>query len=181
MHLGQGELETLIASAFFMGQILWLDRKEFTKNRCSRVTLTMFTIQALVCGALLLGLAPKHAFADALTAPWTSMAWTLRTLALTLICTVGAYSLMNAWQPKIPATEAGLVYCAEPIFGSVFALFLPAILSAWTLIYYPNETATWTLLVGGILITAANAVMQLNPTKASADSSSVSPKLPGNR
>ncbi|MEY4489635.1 MAG: hypothetical protein RIQ79_2143, partial [Verrucomicrobiota bacterium] len=84
---------------------------------------------------------------------------------LTIVCTVGAYGIMNAWQPKITATEAGLVYCAEPIFGSVFALFLPAILSGWALIDYANETSTWTLLVGGGLITVANVMIQLTPAK----------------
>ena len=47
---------------------------------------------------------------------------------------------MNTWQPKITATEAGLIYCVEPIFGSGMALFLPALFSAWAAIDYPNET-----------------------------------------
>jgi hypothetical protein len=70
---------------------------------------------------------------------------------------------MNAWQPKITATEAGLIYCVEPIFGSLAALFLPAVFSVWAMINYANETATWTLLVGGGLITAANILIQLKP------------------
>ncbi|OYU99723.1 MAG: hypothetical protein CFE26_25155 [Verrucomicrobiales bacterium VVV1] len=70
---------------------------------------------------------------------------------------------MNAWQPKITATEAGLIYCVEPVFGSVMALVLPAIFSAWAGINYGNEVATWTLLVGGGLITAANVLIQLQP------------------
>ena len=47
------------------------------------------------------------------------------------------------------------MYCIEPIFGSLMALFLPAIFSVWAGIDYPNETATWTLLIGGGLITLA--------------------------
>jgi hypothetical protein len=70
---------------------------------------------------------------------------------------------MNAWQPKITATEAGLIYCVEPIFASVMALFLPAVFSAWAGINYPNELATWTLLVGGGLVTLANVILQLRP------------------
>jgi hypothetical protein len=70
---------------------------------------------------------------------------------------------MNAWQPKITATEAGLVYCIEPIFGSAMALFLPAVFSVWAGIEYSNETATWTLLVGGGLVTLANVILQLKP------------------
>jgi len=82
---------------------------------------------------------------------------------LTIFCTLGAYSLMNAWQPKISATEAGLIYCVEPIFGSLMAWFLPAVFSKWAGIEYLNETATWTLLVGGGLITLANVLLQLKP------------------
>jgi hypothetical protein len=70
---------------------------------------------------------------------------------------------MNLWQPKITATEAGLIYCVEPIFGSTMALFFPAVFSVWAGVNYPNETATWTLLVGGGLITLANVVIQLKP------------------
>jgi drug/metabolite transporter (DMT)-like permease len=72
---------------------------------------------------------------------------------------------MNKWQPSITATEAGLIYCTEPIFTSVMALFLPALLSAWAGFNYPNETLTWHLLLGGGLITAANVLIQLRPPK----------------
>jgi drug/metabolite transporter (DMT)-like permease len=84
------------------------------------------------------------------------------TLALTVICTVGAFWLMNKWQPRIPATQAGLIYCIEPVLASVFALFLPAMFSAWASIDYPNELATWSLVVGGGLIMCANILVQSN-------------------
>jgi len=99
----------------------------------------------------------------ALLKPWTSPAWLTLTLTLTAFCTLGAYSIMNAWQPKISTTEAGLIYCIEPIFGSALALFLPGLLSIWVGIHYANETATWTLLAGGSLITIANVLLQLRP------------------
>jgi hypothetical protein len=72
---------------------------------------------------------------------------------------------MNSWQPKITATEAGLIYCIEPVFGSIMALFLPAWFSLWAGIGYPNETATVSLLIGGGLITGANLLIQLKPLK----------------
>lgn len=161
LHLGRGEWETLLASVFFMGQILWLEKKEFAANRAFELTLVMFATEALVFAVLAGATAPSVA---ALIVPWTSPAWLGFTVTLTVVCTLGAFGLMNAWQPKITATEAGLIYCVEPIFGSVAALFLPAIFSAWALINYPNELATWTLLVGGGLITAANILIQLKPT-----------------
>jgi hypothetical protein len=38
--------------------------------------------------------------------------------------------------------------------------------SAWAGIDYPNESATWTLLVGGGLITLANVLLQIRPAQA---------------
>lgn len=166
LRLGRGEWETLLCSVFFMGQILWLEKKEFAANRSDRLTLVTFVVQAVMLG-MLTGLAAPDA--QALLRPWTSGTWVGFTLLLTLVCTVGAYWLMNIWQPKITATEAGLIYCVEPIFASGFALFLPGWFSAWAGIDYPNERATWTLLVGGGLITLANGLLQLRAPKKTAE------------
>jgi drug/metabolite transporter (DMT)-like permease len=89
-----------------------------------------------------------------------SPSWLGLTLTLGVLCTVGAFSIMNAWQPKITATEAGLLYCTEPIFASAMALFLPAIFSQWAGIAYLNESATLNLAVGGGLVTLANVLIQ---------------------
>jgi drug/metabolite transporter (DMT)-like permease len=160
LHLGRGEMETLLSSVFFMMQILLLDSKQFAANRALPVTLVMFTVQALLFSVMAAGTAPSAA---SLLVPWTSGAWLTFTLLLTLFCTLGAYTLMTMWQPKITATEAGLIYCVEPLFASLLALFLPAIFSAWGGFNYPNEQLTWHLLVGGGLITLANVLIQLNP------------------
>lgn len=160
MHLGRGELETLLSSVFFMMQILVLDRRDFAANRALPVSLVMFTVQALMFAGMAVATAPSPA---GLLVPWTSGPWVGFTLALTLFCTLGAYTLMTRWQPKITATEAGLIYCIEPLFASMLALFLPALLSVWGGINYPNERLTWHLLLGGGLITAANVLLQLKP------------------
>jgi drug/metabolite transporter (DMT)-like permease len=160
MRFGRGELETLLSSVFFMMQILLLDRKEFAANRALPVTLVMFVVQAVLFSGMSVATAPSLA---GLAGPWTSGPWLTFTLLLTLFCTLGAYTLMNMWQPKITATEAGLIYCVEPLFASVLALFLPALFSAWGGFDYPNERLTWHLLVGGGLITLANVLIQLKP------------------
>lgn len=160
LQFGRGEGETLLSSLFFMGQILTLGRTDFAGNRPERISLVMFLTQAVLFVALAGFTAPA---AGAWLLPWTSPAWLGLTATLTVFCTLGAVSLMNRWQPKISATEAGLIYCIEPIFGSVMALFLPAMISIWSGISYANETATWTLIVGGGLITLANGLLQLNP------------------
>src|SRR4051812_5276109 len=152
-QFGRGEWETLLSSLFFMGQILWLEKKEFAENRPERLTLVMFATEGVVFWLLAFLTAPDLA---TLVRPWTSVPWLGLTVLLTLFCTVAAFSLMNRWQPKITATEAGLIYCIEPIFASVMALFLPALFSRWAGIDYPNESATWALIAGGGLITLAN-------------------------
>lgn len=164
LRFGRGEWETLLSSLFFMGQILTLERKDFSGNRAEKITFTMFVTQAAVFGVLTFVTMPSP---GALLVPWSEPGWIGFTLILTILCTYGSYSLMNAWQPKITATEAGLIYCIEPIFGSLMALFLPALFSAWAGIGYANETATWTLLAGGGLITLANALLQLKPPQKS--------------
>lgn len=160
LRFGRGEVETLLSSFFFMGQILWLGRPGFAGNRPEKISLVMFLVQAAVFWVAAAAGAPDG---GTLAAPWSSVPWLGLTAVLTVFCTVGSFSLMNAWQPRITATEAGLIYCVEPIFGSAMACFLPAWFSAWAGIDYPNESATWTLLVGGGLITAANVLLQLKP------------------
>ena len=81
-------------------------------------------------------------------------------LALALFCSVGAYGLMNSWQPKVSATEAGMIYTTEPVFTAGFALFLPVMLGNFVGRNYPNELLTVSLLVGGSLIILANVLMQ---------------------
>lgn len=162
LRLGRGEWETLLASLFFMGQILWLGKAEYAGNRPERITLVMFVVQALLFSALAGVTAPGP---EAVLKPWTSLPWLGLTAMLAVLSTLGSYLLMNRWQPKITPTEAGLIYCIEPIFATVLALFLPGLFSAWALIHYPNERATWTLLVGGGLITAANVLLQLKFTR----------------
>ncbi|MCZ7634738.1 MAG: hypothetical protein M5U12_00885 [Verrucomicrobia bacterium] len=47
------------------------------------------------------------------------------------------------------ATQAGLIYCAEPVFTSLLVLFLPAGLARLAGVPYENELVTGRLVVGG--------------------------------
>lgn len=160
LRFGRGEIETLLGSLFFMGQILVLGRPEFAGNRAAKITFTMFATEAVLFSGLAVATAPD---ATALVVPWTSSAWVGIVVLLCGFCTLGAFSLMNLAQPKISATEAGLIYCFEPPFAAALAWFLPGWISPWAGVDYPNESLTWTLLVGGLLITAANVVVQWRP------------------
>ena len=53
-----------------------------------------------------------------------------------------------------------MIYCAEPVFTAVFVLFLPGWLAIWTGNPYANESWSPSFIGGGLLITAANVVMQ---------------------
>jgi drug/metabolite transporter (DMT)-like permease len=158
LHMGRGEWETLGAAAAFTIQIILLERPRYRENRAMPVTLLMF-----------LGFAAWSAPVAVMAAPQIGDLW--RVVAspaavahlgvLALACTVFAYAIMNLWQPKVSATEAGLIYCIEPVCAAVYALFLPGILSRWTGVSYPNEILTSTLISGGLLITAANVLLQV--------------------
>ncbi|MBS0663849.1 MAG: DMT family transporter [Verrucomicrobia bacterium] len=159
-RLGRGEIETLVCSVFFMGQILWLERREFAGNRMLPVTFVMFLVQALTAAGLMAVLARPGAN---LTGLATNGAWLGLTALLTLLCTLGSFTIMNVYQPRITATEAGLLYCAEPLFTALMALFLPAWFAAWGGFVYANETVSVHLVIGGGLITLANVIVQLRP------------------
>ena len=160
LHLGRGELETLISTAFFTAQILWLGRPAFHGNHTGRVTLVMF----LTIAVLLAPLVAAHAqrAGDVLVLVSTGPMAALLA-ALTLACSLLAFLLMNRWQPFVDATTAGIVYCTEPLFATLFALLLPAMFARFLQITYANETATPHLLLGGSLITLANVLIALQP------------------
>ena len=161
LHLGRGESETVLASFFFAGQIFWLERPVFAGNRTAHATVIMFTT---IAAAMLPVLAirgrsvSEFAVAAAGSGPIIGLL-----LALTILCTLATFTAMNHWQRFVEATEAGLIYCVEPVWASLCALFLPAWLSALARVQYANESFTWRLLIGGALITLANILIQLKP------------------
>jgi drug/metabolite transporter (DMT)-like permease len=81
---------------------------------------------------------------------------------LSVPCTVIAFSMMNRYQPDVSASEAGIIYGAEPLFASVFALFLPAFFAHWAGVEYANEQLTSRLLIGGGLVILANVLLQIS-------------------
>jgi drug/metabolite transporter (DMT)-like permease len=158
-RMGRGETETLLAAVFFAGQILILERPRYAPNRVAHFTIVMFLAIALLVAPIAFMTAPSAA---AFLQAYDSLdVWFLMG-AVILFCTLGAYTLMNVWQPHVTATEAGLIYCIEPLFASLFALVLPGWISHVARIDYPNERLTSHLLIGGGLITAANVLIQID-------------------
>jgi hypothetical protein len=156
-HLGRGEIETLLASFLFTGQILNLGNPRYAANRPLCFTVVMLFGTALVSAPFVLATAPDAA---ACLRAYASPAACGFLAIIIVFCTLAAFMVMNVWQRHVTATEAGLIYCAEPVFASLLALFLPAIFSSWAGIHYPNESVTTRLLIGGGLITAANVLLQ---------------------
>ena len=157
IHLGRGEIETLLASLLFTGQILSLGHPRYAANRPLCFTAVMLLGTALVSAPFVLATAPD---AVACLRAYASPAACGFLTIIIVFCTLAAFMVMNVWQRYVTATEAGLIYCAEPVFASLLALFLPAVFSSWANIHYPNETVTTRLLIGGGLITAANVLLQ---------------------
>ncbi len=157
IKLGRGEIETLIASLLFTGQILSLEHPRYAANRPMCLTVVMLLGTALVATPLACATVPSaaawlQAYASPAAAGFLAM--------IVLFCTLAAFILMNTWQRRVTATEAGLIYCAEPVFASLMALVLPEIFSRWAGISYVNEHLTARLLIGGGLITLANVLLQ---------------------
>lgn len=155
--LGRGELETLIASFLFTGQILALEKPRYAANRPGVFSTVMFLGMALLCLPVVLGTMPS---ASACWQAYASVPAVGFLAILVIFCTLMAYNIMNQWQRHVTATEAGLIYCIEPVLASVVSLFLPAIFSRWAHIDYANELMTVRLLIGGGLILGANLLLQ---------------------
>lgn len=161
LRLGRGELETLVSTVFFSAQILWLELPHFRGNHTGRVSLVMFAVIAAVNVPLFLWHSQHAADALALVATPAHVAILV---GLTFFCSLVAFTMMNRFQPQVDATTAGIIYCAEPLYATVFALFLPTLLArAAGVPGIENETVTPHLLIGGTLITIANVLIARRP------------------
>jgi drug/metabolite transporter (DMT)-like permease len=161
LRLGRGEWETLIAAIMFTMQILCLEHPRFQGNRSLPITWIMFVGIALFTIPCTFLIAPK--MQDVGTALASPAAIGL-IASMAVLCSIGAYGLMNRWQGYVTSVEAGLIYCAEPVFTSIIALFVPAWMGWWMGRAIPNEPLTFSLLGGGTLITLAILLLQRQPS-----------------
>ena len=158
LRLGRGETETLLAACSFAVQILFLDHRGYRRNRSPVVTQVMFVCVALVLAPI--ALCTMRTPSEVTLLFSTPMALGLLFI-LCVPCTVIAFSWMNRYQPQLSASEAGIIYGAEPLFASVLSLFLPGIFSSLANIDYTNEVLGTSLLLGGGLVILANVLLQL--------------------
>lgn len=156
LQIGRGEWETLAASVLFAGQILWLERPKYKNDRQLNVAVLTFLVNALI----FVPLAWWHCdSAYPLTQLLFSGPALWMILCLVVFCTLITFCVMILYQPKIDATEAGLIYSIEPVFSAAIALYLPGYLAIRLGHAYTNESLTPHLLVGGSLVLVANLIL----------------------
>ena len=162
MALGRGEYETLAAALFFTAQILWVERPQYASNHMGRVCALAFTITGACLIPIVAVTAPS---ASALTIAYSSGPLLLCLAILTIICTLTGMILQFTFQRGVGAVGAAVIYCTEPLFASGLAFVLPVLLSGLLGISYANEQMTTNLLIGGLLVIAANLIVQIKPAE----------------
>ncbi len=156
-RIGRGEAGTMVAALFFAFQILTLEDRRYAENRGVPVTFVMCASIVLLFVPIALIAAPRPA---AMLEAGASMESFTLVLVLSVFCSVGAFLLMNIWQRRVTATEAGLIYTMEPVFTAIYVLFLPSLLGTYVGQPYANESMTLTVVTGGALIVGANLLMR---------------------
>jgi drug/metabolite transporter (DMT)-like permease len=162
-----GDTLTTLGAVLFTGQLLLVDYYG-TRVNTTAITPGMFLTVSVAAGitfmllhSIALQSVPAHS-----EAPWSSWAmlyfsqnfiWII--LFLAIFCSVVAFVGMNKYQPHISAVQASVVYSTEPLFASLWALFLPSLLGRLDpKMGYPNETVSLPLILGGAFVLLANVV-----------------------
>jgi len=122
-----------------------------------RMTAGQFLVTAVVCAAMCLFLTGGR---EAITPQGASRIlssgpsiW-LNTALLAIFPTVGAFGLLNLYQPKLDATRAALIYLVEPIVAAAYA-WLAA-----------GGTMSAKELLGAALILGANVLVEVLAARA---------------
>jgi len=158
LRLGRGETELLIGAGFFSLMLFSINLPGFAGNRSQRAGAGMFLIEVVLL--VLLAMATRGSEIG-FSVPLVSVSWWGWVFLVSLLSTIGPFLLILHWQRFVSVTEAGMIYGLTPVFTMITGLFLPAVLMQWTGVFYENEIVTATVLAGGILVIAANVVMQL--------------------
>jgi drug/metabolite transporter (DMT)-like permease len=147
-----GDWLTLLASLAFTGQVIVLDRVGRIA-RPGHLTAAFFAVPGLVSLTLAVVVA---AAGPGLAAWWQWLTLTLRdpavqtNIALMIVFpTVLGFHWMNLYQPRVTASRAALIYLLEPVFAAMYS------------VWQGHDRLTFSLLFGGTLILAGNAIIEL--------------------
>jgi drug/metabolite transporter (DMT)-like permease len=147
-----GEALTVAGSLCFTGQILFLDHYG-RRADTARLTFIMFAATAalpLAAGLFMPGGAAVYrteALA-ALCGDWT-VHWTFWTTIV--FSSVFAFHLMNKHQPRLTPAMAGVIYCTEPVFATLFSILIG------TEVWHGRLFIGGGLILSGLLLVALGA------------------------
>jgi drug/metabolite transporter (DMT)-like permease len=150
--LGFGDGLTVLSSLVFAWFILLLDRLGRSVN-ASHLTLLVIAVAGLPTLVLAVGVA---AWKGNLAAWLSWLGEVLRRPAvvgdvvlLTALSTVLATHLMSAYQPRVPASRAALIYLLEPVFAALLSVAVG------------HDAVSGRLVLGGALILGGNVLVEL--------------------
>lgn len=168
-HWTVGDSVTVLGSVFFAVQIILIDW--YGRKHDSAAFTPSLLATTAACSWTLFGVSlfvSPSGSGQAAIGNWVSLGVEPAFLGLIVVLAVFpalvAFAWMNEHQPAVSAVQAGIIYTLEPVFASLFAMFMPAILSAICLVSYANETFSMPLLIGGMFVIAAN-LLALRPQR----------------
>ncbi len=165
-RVGLGDILTLATAFIFAFQVVAVDL--FARRMPSeRLTAGMFlgvVLVAVVSGSFGVVFRPSTTGISG----WTSLLADVPFLALTAVtaalCSTLAFWLMNLFQPEVSPVQASSIYTMEPIFATLWALWLPGLLGPLIGVNEPSEHFHASLLIGGALIVVGNIVGLAGPS-----------------
>jgi drug/metabolite transporter (DMT)-like permease len=158
-----GQVLTVIGAMCFTAQILAVDYfgQKAEPSRMTTVMLLSAAVVSVLVGVEAGGLTMfRPANVMALARDFT-FDWSLA--GLVLLSSVLAMTLMNAWQPRIAPATAAVVYCLEPVFGTLFS------------VAFATEVLTGVTIVGGLIILTAVLTIARRPEDSVEDQISEPP------
>ena len=161
-----GEILTIIGTMMFAGQILSVDRFGQKSNPSRLTTIMLLTsgVFSLIIGLSSGGIAMYRA--PLLSTLAHDRQFITYFAGLVLISSVLALQLMNTWQPRIPPATATVVYCLEPVFGTLFSIL------------FATESLIPSTVLGGAIILAAVLLVARAPRPLTAAAVAPAPLPP---
>jgi drug/metabolite transporter (DMT)-like permease len=80
------------------------------------------------------------------------------TATTSVFCSALAFCLMNTYQPEVSPVQAASISTLEPVFATLWAMWLPGVLSPMVGLDYPSEVPGLMLALGGSMIILGNIV-----------------------
>jgi len=158
--LGIGDALTVAAAFLFGFQIIAID--VFARRMTSeRLTAGMFLAVIVVAVVVFLAsatLRPAWAGLSAWAGLLTDGPFLTLTAITSVFCSALAFCLMNTHQPEVSPVQAASIYTLEPVFATLWAMWLPGVLSPMVGLDYPSESAGPMLVFGGSLIVLGNVI-----------------------